>query len=443
VDFLVYLLVVLVFMNRYFLGVSLTKLKGKRFDPVRDDYEPTVATVTPLFNEGKQIYKTIQNLLAIDYPKDKFQIIVVDDCSTDDSLEWALKAAEGHPNVKVMRNPVNTGKRKAINYAVRSVDAEIIVSVDSDVNVEPNAVRELVRRFVRPEIAAVGGRVHVANPNDNWLTRMQVIKFYFAQEWIKDVERSFHSVMCLSGCLTAYRRDVLMELEPILENRNVLGIPIKYGEDRFLTRQIIKAGYQTFMTTAAQCSTVSPNTLAKYFSQQLRWRRSNLIDFFGGLTHIWRQPPLVALNYLALYSLMLAYPLLIVQKVVNEMFWDLAVLHMAVLGAMGVVYTVGNWNVPKTKKVGLVDLMSLAVLLPVSYFLLTPLGIFTLDSGSWETRGSPAPAPGGAAETPGTPHEPAPKSGRAGPRTGETEPMALHASAPGQERWKEPAHVRG
>src|SRR5207245_5994278 len=129
-------------------------------------------------------------------------------------------------------------KRVGILHEVRRSRGDIIVPVESDVIVDRRAVRELVARFSAPDIAAVGGRVHVSNANDNWLTRMQVIKYHFGQEWLKNVERYAQSVMCLSGCLAAYRRRVLIEMEPVLENRNVLCVPIKYGADRFLTRQI-------------------------------------------------------------------------------------------------------------------------------------------------------------------------------------------------------------
>src|SRR5690606_31046647 len=112
----------------------------------------------------------------------------------------------------------------------------------------------------------------------------QTIKYHYGYFYLKNLERAFQCVMCLSGCLTAYRRHVLVELEPILEDRNLLGIPIKYGEDRFLTRQIVKAGYRTVCTLDAQCWTVAPPTISKYFAQQLRWRRSNLVDFFGGIS---------------------------------------------------------------------------------------------------------------------------------------------------------------
>ena len=163
----------------------------------------------------------------------------------------------------MLRNPYNMGKRKGINHAVRESRAEIIVSVDSDVIVYPTALRELVARFTAPDIAAVGGRVHVSNPNDNWLTKLQTIKYYFGQEHLKNLERALRSVMCLSGCLTAYRRHVLIELEPILENRNILGVPIKYGEDRFLTHQIVKPATARVMTMDAMCFTKAPTDAAR------------------------------------------------------------------------------------------------------------------------------------------------------------------------------------
>jgi cellulose synthase/poly-beta-1,6-N-acetylglucosamine synthase-like glycosyltransferase len=291
------------------------------------------------------------------------------------------------------------GKRRGINHAVRNVDAEIIVSVDSDVVVDPLAVRCLVRGFVRPEVAAVGGRVRVSNANQNWLTRMQAVKYYFGYEFLKNVERSFSSVMCLSGCLTAYRRHVLMELEPILENRNILGIAIKYGEDRFLTRQIVKAGYRTKMTMAAMCFTKAPTTLTGYFNQQLRWKRSNVVDFMCGLGHAWKLHPLLCLQYLSMFMLLLVYPFVIVTNVQRGNFIDLVAFHLIVIGGFSMVYYFAPSvrALPPWLRVHPIAFLPMAVLMPVAYLLLTPLGLFTLDSSSWQTRGHQgAPVPRGA-----------------------------------------------
>lgn len=386
--FPVHLFVLLLLMNRYVLGSALRRVRGARFDETRADFEPTVAIVVPLFNEGEGIYRTVLSLLEQEYPVEKLEVVVVDDRSTDDSLAWARRAAEGRPQVRVIESPENQGKRKAINLGVRSTTAEIVVSVDSDVIVDRRAVRQLVARFVAPEIAAVGGRTYVVNRADNWLTEMIEVKFYFAQEWLKDLERAFRTVMCLSGCLTAYRREVLLQLEPVLERRAILGVPIKYGEDRFLTRQIVKAGYQTVYTTAAFCETAAPANLAGYFSQQLRWRRSNLVDLLSGMTHAWRLHPVVTLHYLLLLAVLLAYPVVIVHGLLSDELFPVLVRHLGLVGFLGVVYWWDTRSLPVDRRVPPWAFLPIAVLMPATYLLFTPLALFTLDSGSWETRGS-------------------------------------------------------
>jgi cellulose synthase/poly-beta-1,6-N-acetylglucosamine synthase-like glycosyltransferase len=393
--FPIYLLIFLVFLNRYLGGVWLKRVKGRTFDAIVEGYEPSVTVIIPVYNEGKGVYRTISSLLEQDYPTDKLNVIVVDDCSKDDSYEWAQRAEGSHPGrVRAIRNPRNVGKRRGINNGVRHTPSEIIVSVDSDVIVERSAVRRLVARFTRPELAAVGGRVNVSNPNENWLTRMQTIKYYFGYEYLKNLERYFSSVMCLSGCLAAYRRHVLVELEPVLENRSVFGIPIKYGEDRFLTRQIVKAGYQTTGTLDAVCWTVVPNTLSKYFSQQLRWRRSNLIDYFCGLSHAWRLHPVVAVHYLSLFAMQIACPIFIVQNVIAGNFFELAVWNLQVLALFGFLYWLDTRQLPAEQRVHPAWFLPALVVMPVVYLLYTPLALFTLDSSNWETRGgTPARAP--------------------------------------------------
>lgn len=395
--FPLYLLIVLILANRYFVGLFLSKVKGRPDPTMPEQSLPSVTVVIPIYNEGRGIYDTIQSLLAQTYPADRLTITVVDDCSTDDSYEWAMKARAGSERVTVLRNPHNIGKRLGIAKAVRLATSELIVSVDSDVLVHPDAIRQLALRFTHEKIAAVGGRVHVSNANENWLTRMQAIKYYFGYEYLKNLERSFQTVLCLSGCLTAYRRHVLLELEPILAKRNVLGVPIKYGEDRFLTRQILKHGYKTVLTLDAECATVAPNTLAKYFSQQLRWRRSNLVDLLGGLSHVWKLHPVVALHYYSLGALLVAYPTVVSQNVLDGTFWHLGLFHSVVLGAMGVIYWVETRGYPSESRVHPLWFLPMAVLMPVTYMLITPLAIFTLDSSSWETRGhrptEPKPVP--------------------------------------------------
>jgi cellulose synthase/poly-beta-1,6-N-acetylglucosamine synthase-like glycosyltransferase len=388
---LVKLLALVVFINRYVAGVLIRILRGKKWDETRDDFEPTVTVVIPMFNEGEAIKETLQSLLASEYPSHKFQIVCVDDCSTDNSYEIAREIARNSGGkLKVIRNRVNLGKRRSINRAVRSAESEIIVSVDSDVVVDANAIKELTRRFTDDRIAAVGGWVDVRNKHENWLTRMQVIKYWYGYHFLKNLEWGFRRVMCLSGCLTAYRRKVLVELEPVLEDRSILGVAIKYGEDRFLTRQIIKAGYLTTMTHAARCRTFVPNTLQSYFSQQLRWRRSNIVDYSGAVSHVWRLNPFIAIHFFAQFALLVAYPIAVVRALSSGWFFNGLQIHLYVITLMGVYYWFRVRKLPKEERVGPLAFLPIALTMPVTYALLTPLALFTLDSGSWETRGHEA-----------------------------------------------------
>jgi cellulose synthase/poly-beta-1,6-N-acetylglucosamine synthase-like glycosyltransferase len=385
---LVKLLALVVFINRYIAGIILRVIRGKKWDEARDDFEPTVTVVIPMFNEGEAIRETLDSLLASDYPKDKLKIVVVDDCSTDSSYELAREMARGtNGRLTVIRNRVNLGKRRSINRAVRVADSEIIVSVDSDVVVDPTAIRELTRRFTDDRIAAVGGWVDVRNKHDNWLTRMQTIKYWYGYFFLKNLEWGFRRVMCLSGCLTAYRRDVLIELEPVLEQRSILGVSIKYGEDRFLTRQIIKAGYLTTMTHSARCRTFVPRNLSEYFSQQLRWRRSNIVDYSGAVSHVWRLNPILAIHFFAQMALLIAYPIAVIRALTSGWFFEALQIHLMVVACFGLYYRWRVRHVAPEERVSAIAFVPIAFLMPVTYALMTPLALFTLDSGSWETRG--------------------------------------------------------
>src|SRR5947209_14085305 len=108
------LFVFIVFFNRYFCGLFLKHLRGKNFERTDASYEPAVTVIVPLYNEGRGIFRTIQSTLAQNYPPEKLNVYVVDDCSTDDSVAWACKAAALAPSrVKILKNSRNVGKRRS------------------------------------------------------------------------------------------------------------------------------------------------------------------------------------------------------------------------------------------------------------------------------------------------------------------------------------------
>ena len=218
-------------------------------------YQPTVSVLMPCFNEGKTVYETIESISNSNYPNHKFEVIAQDDCSVDDSYEWMLKAQRDFSNIKVRvgRNTVNSGKARTVCNALQHSTAELMISIDSDCIFHPEAIRELAACFSEPKIGSVGGRVGVRNPNENAIAAIQTFIYYAAFQLYKVPENWTRSVGCISGCLFAIRRELLLEIEPKIRSRHWFGIPVNQGEDRFLTHQTLLRGYGTYINNDALC----------------------------------------------------------------------------------------------------------------------------------------------------------------------------------------------
>ena len=324
----------------------------------------------------------------MDYPEGSLRILVLDDASGEETRQALLAAMREIPIVTVSFQTQNRGKRLNLIDGVRACATELVLSVDSDVIVETDTLKQLVLHLT-DDVAAVGGVVRVSNADHNLLTRIQEVKYFLGYELLKGLENQFSKVMCLSGCLTLYRREVLLELEGHLVGRNLLGRPVKYGEDRFLTRKIVEGGHKTRLCHTAICHTRVPATFDEWFKQQLRWRRSNLVDFLGGWWKAHRLPLPVALHYSGLGLLLIVYPIIIVHHLLaGELLLPL-VAHGAMM-AVGVALYVGRSAQSRSglRRVDPLPFLFLPVLLVVNYVMITPLAMLTLVTVKWETRSS-------------------------------------------------------
>ncbi|MFN0193889.1 MAG: glycosyltransferase [Aestuariivirga sp.] len=389
VEWLFAILVLIVFANRYVAG-SLLRLADRRSRPdyAREPADwPSVTIIIPVFNEGAHVRRAAASFDAIDYPRDKLQIGFVDDQSTDDTYEHLLAVAEQYPWMRVEQNPVNMGKRLGIKNAVLRADTELILSVDSDVVVESSALKELVKHMIETRADAVGGCVFVSNANDNWLTRMQAVKYWIGYQFLKNLENAFSHVMCLSGCLTLYTRKALLDVDRHLDKRSFLGDEIKYGEDRFLTRKLVEAGASTRLCFTARCFTKAPVTMHHYVSQQLRWRRSNTIDFITALPQLSRFHPVVLVHYISIAMLLLFYPLFLASQFSRLGFMLPMLEHSLLVTVFALAYDMNKRKLPDFARTSGIWFLAMAFVFPVMYITLTPLAIATLGTSSWETRG--------------------------------------------------------
>lgn len=399
IEWLFAILVLVVFTNRYVLGSALRLMDRRTAGDFDRDPEvwPSVAIIVPVYNEGANVLKTADSLTALDYPRHRLRAVFIDDQSTDDTYSHLQAAVAAHPWMAVSQNEKNVGKRVGIKNAVLAAQADLILSVDSDVIVEPSALRNLVRHMISSGADAVGGCVFVANARDNWLTRMQAVKYWIGYQFLKNLENAFSHVMCLSGCLTLYRRAALLAVDKDVERRTFLGDEVKYGEDRFLTRKLVERGCKTRLCFEARCYTRAPANLPTYLSQQLRWRRSNLIDFITAIPHLSRFHPIVLVHYCSMALLLFFYPLTLASQMARLGVIIPMIEHALLVTVFAMAYETGKHKLPEMARTSGLWFMSMAFVFPVMYLTMTPLALASLGASSWETRGAARKKPGIAA----------------------------------------------
>jgi cellulose synthase/poly-beta-1,6-N-acetylglucosamine synthase-like glycosyltransferase len=390
---LILILCLLISAIKYTLALILKwSVSGAK---VQKDYAylPTVSVLMPCYNEGKTVYETIESISKSSYPNDRFEVIAQDDCSVDESHQWMLKAQRDFTNIRVRvgRNDENSGKARTVCNALQHSTGEIIISIDSDCIFHPDAIRELTACFSERQIGSVGGRVGIRNPNTSAVTAIQTFVYYAAFQLYKVPENWTRSVGCISGCLFAIRRELLLQIEPKIRSRHWFGVPVNQGEDRFLTHQTLLHGYGTYVNNDAQCWTTAPATLSELFKQQLRWRRSVVRDLFFTLRtlprHIWKLHPNTVLT-LVLTPLGAVVALLAVVTTLagDPMAWAgpaPLVVYLGIAAALG--WAIRKYSVRETVNNPLAFGAYVAWSLVSSLFI-TTLALCTLDSRDWGTR---------------------------------------------------------
>ena len=125
------------------------------------------------------------------------------------------------------------------------------------------------------------------------------------------------------------------------------------------------------------------------------------MDMLCGATHAWKLPPPVAIHYMAQFALLLAYPVVILDNLLQDQFMAVMLKHTVLIGVMGLMYRWETRHLPDSLRVPAYAFLPIAFLMPVTYALFTPLALLTLDSGSWETRSVTASAGAGAVDAAG------------------------------------------
>ncbi len=260
-------------------------------DPADHDHAPLLTVVIPAYNEGAMVEKSIDSVAAADYPSDRLEIIVVDDGSTDDTWRYIQAAVRRCPrSVTPIRLPKNKGKRAALETGFRRARGEVIVTIDSDSVIEPQALLAIVGPFRKPSVGAVAGKVLVYNREKGLIPHMLHVRFVLSFDFLRAAQSTYGTVYCCPGALSAYRTSVVREVLDAWLNQTFLGESCTYGEDRSLTNFILAQKYDTVYQRTAVVHTTVPSTYTKLSRMYLRWDRSYIKEEARFARIVWKRP---------------------------------------------------------------------------------------------------------------------------------------------------------
>jgi cellulose synthase/poly-beta-1,6-N-acetylglucosamine synthase-like glycosyltransferase len=226
--------------------LAAAALARVRRRPVRTgEATPRVSVIVAAHDEEEVIGERLENLLALDYPREQLEIVVASDASTDRTDEIVAGYA---PSVRLIRAP-RGGKVVAQNLAVRETDAEIVAFSDANATWAPDALRKLVRNFADPGVAYVFGRLSLrgaAGGNREGL-------YWRYETWLRAQESLLHSTTGGFGSIYALRRSDYVEVDP------------RFGHDLALPYVIVQRGRRAVYEPEARAfETPTPTNEAEY-----------------------------------------------------------------------------------------------------------------------------------------------------------------------------------
>jgi cellulose synthase/poly-beta-1,6-N-acetylglucosamine synthase-like glycosyltransferase len=261
--------IVLVSARALVIGILALIEKLRTDHAVMPVPEPAVTVLIPAHNEESVVVQTVWSVLASDIKS--LRIIVVNDGSTDKTGPLLDASFGDDPRVHILHQ-VNRGKAAALHRALGEATTEIVVTIDADTEIEPDAISKLLRHFSDTTVGAVAGNVKVGN-RSRWLTRWQALEYITSQNMEK---RAFDLLNCITvvpGALGAWRKQAIEAAGGFTADT--------VAEDADLTIGIRRLGWRISYDEEAIAWTEAPETAGALIRQRFRWT-------FGTLQAFWK-----------------------------------------------------------------------------------------------------------------------------------------------------------
>ena len=241
------------------LFLVLLDNKNQIYKPKLKKNYSKVCIIVPCFNEEETIVKTVRSLLKLNYPKDKLEILVIDDGSTDKTYQKA-KSLEQYKQIKVFHKK-NGGKYTALNYGLTKTKAEFVGCLDADSFVAPNALRLAMAKFKDSKTMCVTTSVKIYQPK-SIVQQIQGIEFILGI-FLRKVFDFLNSITVAPGPFSIFRREVFSELGPYRQGHNT--------EDLEIAFRMQSKHYKIVNAPDACVHTIGPCSFRELWKQRKRW----------------------------------------------------------------------------------------------------------------------------------------------------------------------------
>ena len=253
------------FVGLYMLSLFLLiyfQNKSRLFSYPKGKPEP-VSIIIPCYNDASSIGAAIESILKIKYPKNMIEIIVVDDCSTDNSAEIVSNYVKKYKNVRLIVNKRNSGgAAEPTNIGILAARFPYVAVADSDSTPESNALLKMIGFLQNePRVAAVTCAVLAKRPH-TFIQKLQAIE-YVVIAWSRKLLDLVDSVYVTPGPFALYRRDVLINVG-LFDTKNMT-------QDIEIVWRLMSRGYQARMCLSTAVHSETPNKLKAWFRQRVRW----------------------------------------------------------------------------------------------------------------------------------------------------------------------------
>ena len=227
---------------------------------------PTISIVVPVFNEENAIRHVLEQILQLDYPEDRRQIVVVSDASTDSTDDIVSEFASS--GVELLRLPQRSGKTAAQNAALGHLHSEIVMNVDASVRFTPRSLKALIAPFACPWVGVTSCRDISVSPcaGSPNLGELSYVRY---EMWLRKLETRVEGIVGASGCFFASRRALYAELIPGALSRD------------FATPLIAReAGYRSVLANEAICYVPRTGSLRREYKRKVRTMSCGLMTLF-------------------------------------------------------------------------------------------------------------------------------------------------------------------